>query len=936
MKIRINYKRVKDIESVDSLKNEAESGRPLTLIFFLFLVVSCLAWTFTTYLAATLEKDSNDSGPIATQELCRDIPDELRFDCHPDDNVNQDSCESRGCCWNPPKGFETHLPLDIPYCYYPSRFSLYRHVGSNRTSHEETHHFSQTNSSGFPRDISKVKVEVTCFDKTILRVKIVDANNKRFEVLFTNFAGDPQALEDCDLQFKLSDAKDLRFQIQRKSNGDILFDTFNAGALLFSDQLLQISSTLQSKFIYGLGEHRKPFLKDVNWKQLSFWAADQWPSDTSTNLYGSHPFFLNMDPKSSTGYGMLWLNSNAMEAVLQPTPAITLRSLGGIFDLFFISGPQPAEIVAQYTKIVGKTFLPPYWSLGYHQCKFDYGSLERTKQVLRQTQKAGIPIDVQWNDIDYMDDRKDFTFNKEKFTKLPQFVEELHAEGLHYIPIIDPGISSTEKAGSYKPYDLGIEMDIFIKNSSGHPFNGRVWTNGQTVWPDFTHPKAQEYWLEMFQDYHDQVAFDGAWIDMNEPSNFYDGQAHGCAKDSLNQPLYVPRSVDGGKIFHKTVCPSAKQHLGLHYNLHNLYGYSEGIATNLALTAVRHKRPFIISRSTFPGYGHFGGHWTGDVLSDWSSLHDSITGVLNFNLFGIPMVGADICGFNGNTTAKLCQRWMELGAFYPFARNHNTDNGIDQDPVSLGPEVVEASKEALNIRYSLLPFLYTLFVKAHLFGEPVVTPTFFHAMQGDQIPYYLDSQMFWGSHLLIVPVLEVNASKVDAYLPANEHWYDFRAKTRLQVDAPDFVTLNAPEDIIPLLVRGGCILPSQALGLAKTTAQSQKLPLHLQIFMDRDQSAVGELYWDDGDSLETYESGAFTHLRFHAKKNVLLSSVLEHKSLLPLPNLQEVSIIGLDCDSIKSVTVNGNKVSSFTFHSQLLMIVNLNVNLSKSLKIIWK
>ena len=145
---------------------------------------------------------------------------------------------------------------------------------------------------------------------------------------------------------------------------------------------------------------------------------------------------------------------------------------------------------------------------------------------------------------------------------------------------------------------------------------------------------------------------------MNEPSNFYDGQWlwNGCENDMLNEPPYVPRSIFGQKLYHKTVCPSARQHLGSHYDLHNLYGYSEGIATNQALKTVRQKRPFIISRSTFPGYGHFGGHWTGDVLSDWSSLHDSVTGILNFNLFGIPMVGADICGFNGNTTAKLCQR----------------------------------------------------------------------------------------------------------------------------------------------------------------------------------------------------------------------------------------------------------------------------------------
>ena len=163
-----------------------------------------------------------------------------------------------------------------------------------------------------------------------------------------------------------------------------------------------------------------------------------------------------------------------------------------ILIYFFLlqAGPSPDKIISQYTKIVGKSFLPPYWSLGYHQCKFDYGSLDRTKQILKQTQEAGIPIDVQWNDIDYMDDHKDFTYSKSKFADLPKFVQDLHKDGLHYIPIIDPAISSSEKQGTYKPYEIGLEMNIFIQNISGDAFNGRVWTNGKTVWPDFTNPKV--------------------------------------------------------------------------------------------------------------------------------------------------------------------------------------------------------------------------------------------------------------------------------------------------------------------------------------------------------------------------------------------------------------------------------------------------------------
>ena len=171
------------------------------------------------------------------------------------------------------------------------------------------------------------------------------------------------------------------------------------------------------------------------------------------------------------------------------------------------------------------------------------------------------------------------------------------------------------------------------------------------------------------------------------------------------------------------------------------------------------KRPFIISRSTAPGHGHFGHHWTGDIVSDWSSMRWSISSILNFNLFGIPMVGADICGFNGNTTEELCARWHQLGAFYTFARNHNTDDAIDQDPAALGPYVIQAAKYALLVRYAHLPYLYTLFYNVHQNGGTVLRPLFFE-FPGDQNSYKIDTQFMWGRSMMIAPALLPNQKKV--------------------------------------------------------------------------------------------------------------------------------------------------------------------------------
>ncbi|RWS18798.1 hypothetical protein B4U80_00144, partial [Leptotrombidium deliense] len=238
---------------------------------------------------------------------------------------------------------------------------------------------------------------------------------------------------------------------------------------------------------------------------------------------------------------------------------------------------------------------------------------------------------------------------------------------------------------------------------TGQVLIGRVWNkSGKTVFPDFTNPNATEYWFRQLQRLHSQVAFDGAWIDMNEISNFVDGSLYGCPKNELENPPYVPGNQ---KLQNDSLCMSAKHYAGVQYNIHNLYSTYETKVTNEALKKLRNnKRPFIISRSTFSGQGHFGGHWSGDIFSNFVDMRYSIPFILNFNMFGTPLVGADMCGFAGNTTVELCARWMTLGAFYPFARNHNDYDTIDQDPVSLGPTVVNASINALQIRYMLLPY----------------------------------------------------------------------------------------------------------------------------------------------------------------------------------------------------------------------------------------
>lgn len=866
-------------------------------------------------------------------EQCTNIADNDRFDCYPESGASQSKCEARGCCWATPK----HKPpkprkpsdavsLGVPWCFYPSVYPSYSIYNYTTEGNTQIIFLKRNSSSYYPNDVMLLRVDITVTE-FVIRTKIYDPQNKRYEVpiQYPGLQTDKPATQ-ASADITLVIAKPLTIKIIKKSTQETLFD-ISAAPLIFTDQFIQISSFLPSKYLYGLGERRDNFLRSFNWQKFTMFASDQSPRDNS-NLYGSHPFFLTM-MESGHASGSLLLNSNAMEVVLQPAPAITFRVLGGILDFYSFVGPTPADVVKQYTGLIGRPMLPPYWGLGFHLCRFNYGSANRTRVIWQRTREANIPFDVQWNDIDYMDHRRDFTYDKDKFAELPELINDIHEAGMHFIPMLDPAMDVTETPGVYPPYDEGIKQGIFINDSNGKPFVGKVWSPNGAVWPDFTNPNAHLYWTQQLTNFHQEIPFDGLWIDMNEPSNFLSGTQHGCPNSTYENPPYTP-DINGGKLNFRTVCMTAKQHASIHYNVHNLYGITETIATNIALKAIRNKRPFIISRSTFPGQGHYGGHWTGDIFSTWDDMQKSIPAMLDFSLFGIPLVGADICGFNGNTTVKLCQRWMELGAFYPFSRNHNEDTTIDQDPVALGPDVVRASLNALRVRYMLLPYLYTLFYKANQFGDTVARPLFFE-FPTDKYTYGIDTQFLWGSSVMILPALQEDVTVVHAYFPAGT-WYLFNAFKPIHSEGKT-IAIDTPLDTINVAFRGGHIVPFQAIG--KTTTESRKNKFGLIVALDSKDTARGQLYWDDGDSLGTIEDGTYNLLSFTADQNLVTSKVIKYGDLKETMQLGLAMVMGVTKQPQK-VVANG-QTYPFQFYAdlQVLIAFNMTLPMEEEITISW-
>ncbi|NXK48260.1 LYAG glucosidase, partial [Chauna torquata] len=667
--------------------------------------------------------------------------------------------------------------------------------------------------------------------------------------------------------------------------------------LFFADQFLQISTSLPSRFISGLGEHLTPLILDTAWTKVTLWNRDMAPAP-QVNLYGSHPFYLGMED-GGLAHGVFLLNSNAMDVVLQPSPALTWRTTGGILDFYVFLGPDPKSVVRQYLDVVGFPFMPPYWGLGFHLCRWGYSSTTATRQVVANMSAARFPQDVQWNDLDYMDAKRDFTFNKKTFRDYPDMVRDFHQRGLRYVMIVDPGISSSGPPGTYKPYDDGLKRGVFIRNATGQPLIGKVWP-GPTAFPDFTNPETHEWWHDMVKDFHDQVPFDGMWIDMNEPSNFVEGSQDGCPDNSLEKPPYVP-GVFGGRLQAGTICASSQQYLSSHYNLHSLYGLTEAIASH-EWAAGPHPAPAPFRASLRAG----------PEPPSPCSLCVPSAEVLLFNLFGVPLVGADICGFVGDTSEELCVRWMQLGAFYPFMRNHNDHGNRPQEPYAFSPAAQDAMRKALRLRYSLLPYLYTLFHRAHAAGETVARPLFLEFPK-DPNTWTVDRQLLWGGGLLITPVLEAGLTKVSGYFPAGM-WYSLAGDSTIHSKG-QWILLPAPLDTINVHVRAGHILPLQEPGFS--TAESRKKGMALVVALTPDGFARGELFWDDGESWQSFEKGDYTETLFLAAQGAVLSQILRANGHLDGILLEAVTVLGVPSPP-RQVLANGREAQGLPSQSLAL------------------
>jgi alpha-glucosidase len=390
---------------------------------------------------------------------------------------------------------------------------------------------------------------------------------------------------------------------------------------------------------------------------------------------------------------------------------------------------------------------------------------------------------------------------------------------------------------------------------------------------------------------------------------------------NVNYPPYAINNVQGDLAVH-AVSPNATHANGMQeYDIHNIWGHQIINATYQGLLEVfPGKRPFIIGRSTFAGSGKWAGHWGGDNASKWAYMFFSIPQALSFSLFGIPMFGVDTCGFNGNTDAELCSRWMQLSAFFPFYRNHNVLSALPQEPYRWD-SVASASRTAMNIRYTLLPYMYTLFHQAHTTGSTVMRALAWEFPNEPQLAN-VDTQFLLGPNILVTPVLEPQVDSVKGVFPGvidGESWYDWYSGERVKAEAGVNTTIAAPLGHIPVFVRGGAVLPTQEPGY--TTTESRKNPWGLIVALSDCGKASGSLYVDDGESVEPSET---LEVSFAAMDGQLKAAV--KGSFKDTNALGNVTVFGVA--SVGQVKLNGQTVDAakvkYDSATSVLKLLSLN------------
>ncbi len=664
----------------------------------------------------------------------------------------------------------------------------------------------------------------------------------------------------------------VRFRFLTKEGQVINEDEAGFGTSWIGEQVTTYKKLQESERFMGLGEKTGGLDRRgngyVNWNQDAY-GYTPWTDP----LYASCPFYIGAH--SGVSYGIYFDNSykSHFNFGASNDRFASFMAEGGEMNYYFIHQPTVAGIIESFTWLTGRMSLPPMWSIGFQQCRYSYYPDREILELARNFRERKIPCDVIHFDIHHMDAYKVFTFHPQNFANPKAVLSQLKTLGFEVVVIADPGVKIEE---GYKAYEEGKEQELFLMYPDGTPYAGDVWP-GRCNFPDFTNPKAREWWGKLFE-FYTEVGVHGFWNDMNEIATW-----------GKMSPELIEFDLEGLKTSHREG--------------HNLYGMQMSRATFEGTKKLLNgKRPFILTRAAFAGSQRYTAIWTGDNNSGEDDMLQGVRLVNSLGLSGVAFSGFDVSGFTGDCSPACYARWIAIGAFTPFFRVHSSINTRDHEPWSLGEEVEEISRNYINFRYRLLPYLYSLFFEASQTGMPVSRSLAIDYTHDANIyDGTFHNQFLFGLNILVAPVRS-DVSLVKIYLPEGG-WYDLHSET--YYDGSQVIIYEASKEKLPIFVKAGGFLLMQSQ--IQTTAQITDGILTIHLYKGAQDSDF--LYYEDDGTTYEYESGMSHQRTVSYTSNVEKLTFEESKGALE-SKFSHVKVVfhGYGDDLRQGLVLNGERL----------------------------
>ena len=791
--------------------------------------------------------------------------------------------------------------------------------------------------------IKKININLQIEYNKFIHIKIKDSNDKdRWEIpsdiigkdyqynLHQNIKESPPSSSLYNLFF--SNKSDV-FSFELKNRRDETFYTFSNDTFLFTDRFINFESILTSDDIYGFGERYHNI-------KLGTGVYTIWPNDTGgiinddgkggKNGYSHQPVAIHKTKFENIWIGFVFLNSNNQDVVIskyndENLISLQHKTIGGIIDYYIIVDSSPKEVIKDIQKLLGPPFLPPYWALGLHQSRYGFNNFSNFKNTYDNYINYKIPLDTMWGDIDTMNNYQVFTVG-DNFQQLPDFINEIKSNNhSHFIPIIDIGVGDN---ADDRFSILGKKLDCFIKsNYTKKNIILNVWP-GDTLIPDFLNPNTTFFWQYGLKEYRNKINYDGIWFDMNEvatlnrQSKCIGEEADICDKidnyyyydDLPYLPGYDQKNktnMAAGSLNENALLYGKSERKYAIYNTKPILSYKQIQITFNFLKNKEKIRPFIITRSATFGTGKYSGHWLGDNHASYEDMKNSLNGIFEFDIFGQPITGDDICGFFGNSNKILCNRWYNLGVFYAFSRNHNFNENKDQYPWSFDDNtIIKNIRHAVNYRYSLLRYIYSYLFSVSL-NEKVgfFNPVFFNYPNDPESYNKIDEKAMVGDAFILFPVFEddENKNKEMIFPPGKWNYYP-NGKNIKDYNEDRQIILSQKLDIIHLYMKGGMIIPNQNTfdKYIQNSFYLRNESINLIINLDENNKANGTIFFDN-DEINTIENKEYIRFDLTYENNILSINSTSKDNFVYKFNDIVLGIIELWGDSNKqecNITIN--------------------------------